>query len=101
MTENPETGSWIRGRLALAGVDLRTSASTWLDAVYALWIDQPGDGILAKAHRQLVIASAKLMPDRETWGALPEQQALGVARMTGGTAGQAAPRLRNGSTRPD
>ena len=100
LTEDALIGPWIRGRLALAGLDLRMAASAWLDAVYALWIDQPDKDILTKANQTLVVASARLIPDRETWGALPEQQALGVARMTGGVAAQAAPRIRNGSVPP-
>lgn len=97
LTEDPQMGPWVRGRLALAGVDLRTELGTWLDAVYALWIDQPGADVLTSASRALVIASAKAAPDRETWGALPEQQALGVARLTATPSTLAAPRLPNGS----
>jgi hypothetical protein len=91
LTESPLIGPWIRGKLTLAGVDLRTDAGAWLDSVYALWIEQPPTDALERAQRAMVIGSARLAPDRETWGALPEQQALGVARLTKGT-GYGAPR---------
>lgn len=91
LTENRTIGPWIRGRLTLAGVDLRTDAGAWLDSVYALWIEQPPPEALERADRALVIGSARAAPNRDTWGALPEQQALGVARLTKGT-GYGAPR---------
>jgi hypothetical protein len=63
----------VNGKLALAGVDLRTSFDVWLDAVYAVLMEAPHEA-LAKMRDQIVIQSARLRPDRETWGLLPEHQ---------------------------
>lgn len=70
-------GSYIQGRLALAGVDLHTPVATWLDAVWALYVDAPHQ-LLEKMAKERVIRAAQLRPDRETWGKLPEQRALGA-----------------------
>ena len=69
-------GPYIRGKLRLAGVDLRTPLGDWLDAVYAAYLDAPHE-FLADAHRQTVIAAARRRPDRETWGIEPDHIALG------------------------
>lgn len=63
----------MNGKLALAGVDLRTPFDVWLDAVYAVLMEAPHEA-LAKMRDQVVIQSARLRPDRETWGLLPEHQ---------------------------
>lgn len=69
--------SYIQGRLALAGVDLRTPLATWLDAVWAVYVDAPHE-LLEKLTKERVVRAAQLRPDRETWGKLPEQRALGA-----------------------
>ncbi len=75
VTEDPVYAAYVRGRLVLAGVDLSVPASDWLDAVWAAYVDSPHD-LLKKLQREVVIATAKIMPDRSTWGLLPEQQKL-------------------------
>lgn len=75
LTEDPVYAAYVRGRLVLAGVDLSVPAPDWLDAVWAAWVDSPHE-LLKKAQREVVIATAKIMPDRSTWGLLPEQQKL-------------------------
>jgi hypothetical protein len=72
---------YVNGKLALAGFDSRVAAATWFDALYAIVVDAPGE-ILEKLHGDIVIQTARLRPDRETWGALPEHVAL-TNKMTG------------------
>ncbi len=91
MTEHPELGPFIRGKLVRAGVDLRTPLAAWLDAVYSLWVEQPDGDILARANRTMIIETAKARPDRDTWGALPEQQALGITKIVRGPGLQGGP----------
>lgn len=68
---------YINGRLALAGLDLHTPVASWLDAVWALYVDAP-HSLLKDMSKERVIRAAQLRPDRETWGKLPEQRALGA-----------------------
>lgn len=68
---------YVRGRLALAGLDLRTPLADWLDAVWAIYVDAP-HSVLKEMARERVVRAAQLRPDRETWGKLPEQRALGA-----------------------
>jgi hypothetical protein len=82
MVKDPKIGPYIRGSLTLAGVGLRMPASEWLDAVYAVYLNAPHE-LLEKAHKQMVIGAARLRPDRETWGLLPEHQALGRGLVKG------------------
>lgn len=70
-------GPYLRGRLALAGIGLHTPLQDWLDAVYAAYLDGPGEELLRKAHQQAVIGAARLRPDRDTWGLEPDHRALG------------------------
>ena len=79
--------SYLQGRLALAGVDLHTPVATWLDAVWALYVDAPHQ-LLEKLAKDRVVRAAHLRPDRETWGKLPEQRALGagLVQEDGGSA---------------
>lgn len=65
----------MRGKLALAGIDLRVSAACWFDAAYAIIIEAPHD-VLNKMFDHLVRSQARAEPDRETWGLLPEHQRL-------------------------
>lgn len=93
MTTDPISGPYFRGRLALAGIGLHTPLRDWLDAVYAIWLDAPSEKF-EKASRTMVISSAKLRPNRETWGITPEQQALGGKLQAGPgleAAGHGAP----------
>jgi hypothetical protein len=53
----------------------RAPASTYLDAIYAIVADAPHE-VLKEMAKQLTIAGAKIAPDRETWGLLPEHQML-------------------------
>lgn len=69
--------SYIQGRLALAGVDLHTPVANWLDAVWAVYVDAP-HSLLKDLAKERVVRAAQLRPDRETWGRLPEHQALGA-----------------------
>lgn len=87
-------GAYIRGKLALAGVDLSVDCKTWLDAAYAVWIDAPYEA-LEKANVEMVKAMARLRPEaaRETWGLLPQHQA-----MTGKLGRQQAPHVGPKST---
>lgn len=84
MTESPVYGTYIRGRLGLAGVDLSTPLDVWLDAVYAAFADAPHEH-LEKLMSAVVKAEVKLRPEdaRATWGLLPEHQVL-----SGGLAGK-------------
>lgn len=66
---------YVRGKLAIAGLDLRTPLATWLDAVYAIVADAPHE-VLEKLWPKLTSAAARVKPDRETWGVLPEHQQL-------------------------
>lgn len=80
-TRDPVAGPYLRGRLALAGIGLHTPLSEWLDAVYAAYLDGPGSDVLKKAHEQVVIAAARVRPDRSTWGLEPDHVALGKGLM--------------------
>lgn len=75
-TEHPISAPYVRGKLALAGIDLSVDLGTWLDAVYAVWIDAPHE-LLEKASAQMVRTQARIRPEdaRETWGVLPEHKA--------------------------
>lgn len=75
MTQDPISGPYVRGQLELAHVGLNTPLDRWLDAVYAAWLNAPHDRLEA-AHKQVTLAAARLRPDRETWGLLPDHQAL-------------------------
>lgn len=68
---------YVQGRLALAGLDLRTPLADWLDAVWAIYVDAP-HSVLKDMGRERVVRAAQLRPDRDTWGKLPEQRALGA-----------------------
>ena len=74
LTEDPNIGSYLRGRLLLNRIDLHTSIDQWLDAVYALWLDAPHE-LLKKARKVIDEHSVMVAPDRETWGTTPEQVA--------------------------
>lgn len=77
LTENAITGGYVRGKLALAGLDLSTPLPDWLDAVWAAYIEAPY-GVLEKANAEMVKAQARVRPEeaRETWGMLPEHRAM-------------------------
>jgi hypothetical protein len=66
---------YVRGKLSLAGIDLRVSAACWFDAAYAIIVEAPQE-TLEKMFDHLVTAQARMDPDRETWGALPEHRRL-------------------------
>lgn len=75
LAETPYLKTYVAGKLALSGVDSRVPAATWFDAVYAIVVEAPHE-LLEKLHAQLTISSARLRPDRSTWGATPDQVAL-------------------------
>lgn len=88
----------MRGKLALAGIDLRVSAACWFDAVYAIIMEAPHDA-LEKMFDHLVKATARADPDRETWGMLPEHQRL--MNKAANAAGNTVPNRRpRGNGRP-
>lgn len=68
---------YIQGRLTLAGLDLHTPVADWLDAVWALYVDAP-HSLLKDLAKERVVRAAQLRPDRDSWGKLPEQRALGA-----------------------
>lgn len=67
--------AYVNGQLALARMDSRVPAGTWLDAVYAIITTAPHE-LLEKLHGQITIKSARLRPDRDSWGMLPDQVAM-------------------------
>lgn len=69
-------GPYIRGRLAQLPdrSALQGDLATWLDVVYALWLDAPHD-VVTKAGQTLRKQSDRVAPDRSTWGLLPEHRA--------------------------
>lgn len=85
----------MRGKLALAGIDLRVSAACWFDAAYAIVMEAPTEALEKMADR-LAIASARARPDRETWGMTPEQQEMMARAAKGGArhGGTVAPPRR-------
>jgi hypothetical protein len=93
--------TYIAGRLGLAGLDLSTPLSVWLDAVYAAWADAPHE-VLQKAMQHFVVAEARLDPERarDTWGLQPEHQALskGLGQGSGGYG--AIPTMPTGTGKP-
>lgn len=94
LAETPYLKPYVYGRMALGGIDSRAPADVWLDTIYAIVAEAPGEK-LEKINEQLVIHSARMRPDRETWGALPEHQAL-MRKTTGERAGTtgAAPKAK-------
>lgn len=87
-------GPYVRGRLALAGLDdSRVHASTYCDAIYAIVADAPHD-VLDELLKQLTVSGAAAAPDRDTWGLLPEHQAIAGALKPADN--QAVPRMQRG-----
>lgn len=63
--------------MALHGVDeTRISVTSWLDCIYTAMVSAPGE-VIEAVDKKLILQSAKIAPDRSTWGALPEHQRLG------------------------
>lgn len=75
VTAHPTYRSYVAGKLALAGLDLNAPLGVWLDAAWAAYVDAPHE-LLEHAARQVVIGTARLRPDRESWGRLPEHRAM-------------------------
>lgn len=98
-------GPYVRGQLALHGLDFRVPVAGWLDAVYAIVATAPFD-VLKTMDEKLTVAHARIAPDRETWGLLPEQQRLSRGLVdqpppTGAdTRGTGGPRNRYGGRPP-
>lgn len=83
----------MRGKLALAGIDLSTDIGVWLDAVYALWLELPEEARVKKFAAQLERRGAMLRPEeaRRTWGRTPVQRALAGDLGQGPAASAGAP----------
>lgn len=76
LADIPHLRWYVDGKLALAGVDpSRVPLATYLDVLYAIVMEAPHTA-LEKTYDQIVIQAARMNPDRETWGLLPEHQAL-------------------------
>ena len=77
MTRSSLYGAYVRGRLALAGLDSRTAVSVWCDAVYATLAEAPHE-VLERLRDRMVVAEATADPvrARETWGLLPDHVAM-------------------------
>lgn len=75
-------GPYVRGRLALAGLDTRVDAGTYLDAAYAIVAEAPGE-TLDKMMRKIVEVRARHAPDRATWGLEPEHRAMSAGLQPG------------------
>lgn len=88
---------YVRGRLRLAGIDLREPLGGVLDCVYAIVAEAPHD-VLERWRKQLTMEGAKAWPERDTWGLTPEMQRLSAPL----TAGQdEAPPERQPTQRGD
>jgi len=72
LAEQPHLKAFVSGKMALAGVDSRAPAAVYLDALYAIVVEAPHEG-LEKLHDQITLKTHQLRPDRETWGLLPDQ----------------------------
>lgn len=70
-------GSYVRGRLVLAGIDLRTCVGDWCDAVYAILTEVPHE-TLTRLRDRMTTAEALIDPvkARETWGLDPDHVAM-------------------------
>lgn len=74
--KNDGVGAYVRGTMALHGVDeTKISLATWLDCIYAAFVTAPGE-VISSVDKKLILETAKIAPDRSTWGALPEHQRL-------------------------
>jgi hypothetical protein len=71
-TEDPTFGPYLRGRMLLNRIGLHLPLGEWLDAVYALWADAPHE-VLKRARQVIDQHAVTIAPDRDTWGATPEQ----------------------------
>jgi hypothetical protein len=89
LTEHPIYGAYVRGQLALAGIDLSTPVDVWLDAVYAVWVSAPFEQ-LEKLRLQMTKQAARIDPDeaRKTWGRRPEHVAMAGSLGKGAGVGQ-------------
>lgn len=73
--QDPSLKHYIRGKLALAGIDLRVTAACWFDAVWAILMEAPHD-VLTKTADKMTLAQNRARPDRDNWGLSAEEQAL-------------------------
>jgi hypothetical protein len=69
--------TYIDGRLALAGINMRTPLKHWLDAAYVLILETPYDDV-KKLESQLTTSDAQVDPEaaRAEWGQTPQHQAM-------------------------
>lgn len=81
LAAEPAYAAYVRGKLAMAGIDLDAPLATYLDAAYAAVCDAPHD-LLDKLQVSITLQSARMRPDRDTWGLLPEHVAL-TQKITG------------------
>jgi hypothetical protein len=86
--QGPWHKDYIDGRLAMAGINMRSPLKAWLDAAYAMLFETPVDEI-KKLESALSARDAMIDPEgaRATWGQTPQHQAL-----MGGLARTAVPR---------
>lgn len=77
MTQSPLYGPYIRGKLITYGVDLRTCISDACDVIYVILTELPHE-TLVKLRDGMTTAEALIDPvrARETWGMLPDHQAM-------------------------
>ena len=77
MVRDPLYGPYIRGKLITYGIDLRTCIGDACDVIYVILTELPHE-VLVKLRDGLTTAEAALDPvrARETWGLLPEHQAM-------------------------
>lgn len=94
-----ELGPYIRGRLHLAGIDLRGDVGSWLDAVYVIIAESgPVSEVLTKLDKQLMMMGGQIYPERESWGLSPRQQQM-ARGLVDDQDGPLIPRTKRGDGR--
>jgi len=89
VTHHPLFGPWVRGQIALAGLDTRMPLDSWLDVIHASLATAPHD-VLKRLNESFVVNAAIADPEgaRKTWGQLPEHRVTPSAEMKFSNAGQ-------------
>lgn len=77
MLRSPLYGPYIRGKLTMSGVDLRTCIADAYDVIYVILTEIPSE-TLTKLRNGLTTAEALIDPERarETWGLEPDHLAM-------------------------
>jgi hypothetical protein len=81
-TGGSDVAGYMRGRLHVGGVDAGTPLCTALDVLLTIVIDTPRDALEQWRRKFNPLLWKIRPPDRETWGATPEQQAE-MAKLAG------------------